>query len=53
MSLTALRSGENTPFAADFTPEVTLCVRPLRSSETMESDNTTKHDHRQRAARPP
>src|ERR1700722_7218969 len=41
-SLTAPRSGENTLFATDFTPDVMPCVRPLRSSEMMERDNTTR-----------
>src|SRR3984957_12674536 len=39
-SSTAPRKGENTLFAPDVTPEVMPCVRPLRSSEMIERDNT-------------
>ena len=49
-SSTALRNGENTLFATDFTPEVMPCVRPLRSSEMIERDSDDQHDDRQRAA---
>src|ERR1700722_1460299 len=41
MSTTAPRNGEYTLLATDFTPEVMLWVRPLRSREMMERDSTT------------
>src|ERR1700722_11675294 len=40
--LTAPRTGENTLFPPDLIPDVMPWVRPLRSSEMMERDSTTK-----------
>src|ERR1700733_10544795 len=42
MSSTPWRNGAYTSLATDFTPEVRLWVRPLRSREMRESETTTR-----------
>src|ERR1700733_1736930 len=42
MSSTPWRNGAYTSLATDFTPDVALWVRPLRSSEMRDSDRTRR-----------